>query len=77
MTTRRSRFERRSSEQKIEKARLERFIKNATESRELLDTVIEEATAGDMDKALDSLVEFDQQIERVYTQGRRMDENER
>ena len=77
MTTRRSRFERGSSEQRIEKARLERFIKNATESRELLDTVIEEATAGDMDKALDSLVEFDQQIERVYTQGRRMDENER
>ena len=71
MTTR-NRVERRATERRISKAREERFVKSLTDARDTLDDVIEQATMGDS-KALDALVDFSEQMERVYSQAGRME----
>ena len=78
MTTRRSRFERGSTgSTKKHQIAKERFLENAIEARSLLDTVIKEAAADNTNEALDSLVAFDQHLDKVYTLGRWIDEDER
>ena len=66
MTTR-NRFERR-----MQKAREERFVKGLTDARDRLDSVIEQAERGSS-LTLDSLRDFSEQMERVYSQAERME----
>lgn len=74
MTTRnRTRVERRGVERRLTKTGEERFVKSLTDARDTLDDVIEQATMGDS-KALDALVDFSEQMERVYSQAERLEE---
>ena len=76
MTTRRTRFERNTDriERRLEKRREERFVKGLEDARDTLDDVIEQATMGDS-KALDALADFSEQMERVYSQAERMEDD--
>ena len=59
---------------RIQKAREERFVKSLEEARETLDSVIEQAERGGVgERTLDSLQDFSEQMERVYTQAQRME----
>ena len=74
MTTRR-RFERnaRLSRYEVEKRQEERFVKNLTEARDALDSIIDDVTMGDTDGIADTLESVDEKLSRVHKQAERME----
>ena len=73
MTTRRSKFERRDgrlSRREMEKAREERFVKNLTDARDALDSIIDDVTMGDTSAVGDKVNRVHRQAERMEGEGR-------
>ena len=62
--------------ERLEKAQERRFVKSLEEARDTLDSVIERAVMGD-NRAFDSLEQFSDEMDAVYSQARRMDSDER
>ena len=73
MTTRRSRFERRS---RIEKAE-ERFVKNLEAARDALDALIADVEMGQAEDVMDALEVVDDRLGRVHRQAERMEDEGR
>ena len=78
MTTRRARFERQAmQEERLEKRREERqFVRDLEKARETLGSVIEQAERGSV-LAFGTLEDFSEQMNGIYAQADRLEDNER
>lgn len=72
MTTRRSRFERRGVERRMQKRREEQFVESLEKARDMLNSVIEQAERGSA-LTLGTLEQFSDEMSEIYEQARRMD----
>lgn len=64
-----------TTRRRIQKAKEERFIKSLEEARETLDSLIEQAERGSS-RTLDTLEQFSDEMDKVYSQARRMEGGE-
>ena len=65
----------RQTRRRVSKAREERFVESLEKARDTLDSVIEQAERGSS-LTLDTLEDFSEQMDRVYSQAERMEEGE-